>query len=118
MSDNRFEQWAILEILGHQRFAGLVTEQTVGGSSFVRIDVPVSDGRPAFTKLFGAGSIYCITPVAEDIARAMARELRKEPMSIYDFPEEIRDRLRSAPAITGTCGDQDDDYDDFADLEG
>jgi hypothetical protein len=34
------EQWAIVEIFGHQRIAGRLTEQTIGGCSFVRVDVP------------------------------------------------------------------------------
>jgi len=30
-----FESWAIVEVMGHRQFAGLVTEQTIGGASFV-----------------------------------------------------------------------------------
>ncbi len=56
----KFEQWCVVEIMGHKKFAGFVTEQSVGGTSFVRIDVPevAVAGRtlPAFTKLFGVGS--------------------------------------------------------------
>ena len=32
--------WAIVEIFGHQRIAGFLSEQTIGGQSFVRVDVP------------------------------------------------------------------------------
>lgn len=120
MTTDKFEQWCILEIMGHQRFAGLVSEQTLGGASFVRIDVPECEGQPAFTKLFGAGSIYCISPIAEDIARAMAKELRKKPVDVYDLPEELRAKLRT-PAIVDSRGhsygesygpeDDDDMYD-------
>lgn len=112
MTTDKFEQWCILEIMGHQRFAGLVSEQTLGGASFVRIDVPEAEGQPAFTKLFGAGSIYCISPIAEDIARAMAKELRKQPVNVYDLPEELRAKLRT-PAIVDSRGvAHDDDEDD------
>ena len=61
----RFEEWAIVEVMGHRRFAGLVTEQAIGGASFVRIDIPEARDLPAFTKLFGGSSIYCITPCTE-----------------------------------------------------
>jgi hypothetical protein len=88
----KFEQWCILEIMGHQTFAGLVSEQAIGGASFVRIDVPEADGLPAFSKCFGAGSIYCITPV-----------------SVYDLPSEIRDRLRT-PALPAAQEDFEDDF--------
>jgi hypothetical protein len=33
-----FEEWALLELFGHQRLAGRVTEQQLGGASFVRVD--------------------------------------------------------------------------------
>jgi hypothetical protein len=92
----KFEQWAILEIMGHQTYAGRVSNQELGGASFVRIDVPEVDGCPAFTKLFGAGSIYCITMVSEEVARMRVASLRKQPMDVWDLPEEVRDAVRAA----------------------
>lgn len=86
----KFEQWAIVEIMGHRRFAGFVTEQTVGGTSFVRVDVPEvpleERTLAAFTKLFGAGSIYCISPCTEETARAFAAQIRSESFSLYEAP--------------------------------
>ena len=110
---DKFEQWCILEIMGHQTFAGMVSEQAIGGASFVRIDVPETDGLPAFSKCFGAASIYCITPVTEEIARLRAKSLRQAPLSVYDLPAELRARM-AAPALTGPSSDddsRDDDYD-------
>jgi hypothetical protein len=87
----KFEEWAVVEIMGHKRFAGLVTEQAVGGTSFVRIDVPAielktGDALPAFTKLFGAASIYCISPCTEETARAFAESIRAEGFARYEAP--------------------------------
>jgi len=31
----KFERWCILEIMGHQRYAGLVCEQSIGGADEV-----------------------------------------------------------------------------------
>ena len=72
MEVKTFDEWAIVEVMGHKQFAGHVTEQALGGASFVRVDVPevkVGETRhhgeetlPAFTKLLGAGSIYAISP--------------------------------------------------------
>lgn len=86
-----FEQWCVVEIMGHKRFAGLVTEQSVGGTSFVRIDIPevtTSSGQklPAFTKLFGAASIYCLSPCTEETARAFAATIRAEGFALYEAP--------------------------------
>jgi len=80
METKSFDQWAIIEIMGHQRYAGRVTEQSVGGCNFVRVDVPPVNDKQPFTKLFGQSSIYCITPVDEETARAAAGEFRQQPL--------------------------------------
>lgn len=85
--------WAIVEIMGHKRYAGYVSEQVVGGASFVRVDVPQHNERDAFSKLFGAASIYCITPVSEDAARVAASQLRETPLSEWDLPQEWRQAI-------------------------
>lgn len=114
----KFEQWAIVEVMGHRRFAGMVTEQTIGGSSFVRVDVPeVQSSRgetlPAFTKLFGSGSIYCISPVSEAIARGLAAQWCERPVSVYDLPAEYRKQpVGIEQSSVGTYYDDHDDHDD------
>ena len=117
MSEQQFEQWAIVEIFGHQRIAGRVTEQTIGGCAFVRVDVPACDevsGGPAtqaFTKLYGQGAIYAITFVDEAAARMTARQLRVQPVDTW----QLRRALQDLPAIGGaaqrnlTDADGDDD---------
>lgn len=111
---NQFDQWALLEIMGHKRFAGRVSEQSIGGSSFIRIDVPEVDGREAYTKIFGASTIYCITPVTERVARGLAAKMRGEPIKAWDLPEELRERV-NRPAIAHAACDVDDDeyYEDL-----
>jgi len=102
----KFDEWAVVEIMGHKKYAGHVTEHAMGGSSFVRIDVPeitLSDGQTLapFTKLFGAGSVYCISPVTEETAKAFAAKLMAESFSRFEAP-----RL-PAPS-KGTDADEDD----------
>ena len=96
MSDqsNQFDEWAILEIMGHQKFAGRVSEAVVAGTSFVRIDIPAIDGQDAFTKLFGGGSIYSITPTTEELATALAQTFQQRPVAHYDLPDEWKQKLR------------------------
>ena len=84
-----FETWAVVEIMGHKRFAGLVTEQPIGAASFIRVDVPAvtaADGKTLgpFSKLFGAASIYALTPCTEETARAFAASLRSQAFDLYD----------------------------------
>lgn len=86
MSGEKFESWAIVEVMGHKRFAGHVTEQAFGSASMLRIDVPEIDDVPAFTKLIGIGSIYAITPCTEDTARQAQQAFRVRPFATYELP--------------------------------
>lgn len=104
----KFEEWAIVEIMGHKRFAGLVTEQAVGGTSFVRIDVPeielkTGETLPAFSKLFGASSIYCISPTTKEAALAFAESILAESFHRYELPK-LAHNVRKASNV-----DDDDD---------
>ena len=86
MSENteaKFECWAVVEVMGHSRYAGMVTEQAIGGCAFVRVDVPAVDGRLPFTKLLGQGSIFAITPCSEEAAKAVAAQCYDKPVTIY-----------------------------------
>ncbi|WP_233869295.1 hypothetical protein [Paraburkholderia adhaesiva] len=100
-NNSRAEQWAIVEIFGHQRIAGRVSEQTLGGSSFVRVDVPAFDAigsqpaTQAFTKLFGNGAIYAISFVDKAAALTVARGIRVQPIGTY----ELRRAIQDLPAI-------------------
>lgn len=85
-NDSKFDQFCIIELFGHNRIAGRVTEQAIGGQSFVRVDVPETQKRGAFTRFFGNGAIYSITPVDENIAQAAAEQLWVEPVSVYIAP--------------------------------
>lgn len=109
METQKFEHWAIVEVMGHAKFAGWVTNQALGGASLIRVDVPAVGGRQAFTKLFGAGSIYCISIVTEAVARAVAESLRNEPVHAWDLPKR---ELIGSDAKCGH-GTDPDDYDDI-----
>ena len=86
-------------MFGHQRIAGRVTEQTIGGCNFARVDVPEVNGHQGFTKLYGQGAIYAITFVDETIARAAVDKMRPRPVTTYDIGKlqvnEVRDRLET-----------------------
>jgi len=80
-----FDEWAIIEIMGHDRYAGKVTEQAIGGCAFVRVDVPASGETAGFTKLFGQGSIFSITPCTEDVARAAVKRFESRPIAVAGY---------------------------------
>jgi hypothetical protein len=81
----KFEEWAIIEIMGHARYAGLVTEQAIGGTSFVRVDVPEVDGVPGFSKLFGSSAIFSITPTTRELAIDAIKHFGARPITVAGF---------------------------------
>lgn len=73
--------WAIVELMGHRRLGGYVSEQEIAGSAFLRIDVP---GVVDATQFYSAGAVYCITPTTEEMARAASG--RVEPVHRWELP--------------------------------
>ena len=110
MSDtNEFKQWCIVEIFGHQVIAGMVSEQQIGGQAFVRVDVPAIEGRDAYTKLFGAGAIYAITPTDEATCKKAVASMNKPPIAEYIFRPTVNIEGPRQPQLLGVSGDPDDD---------
>lgn len=103
-----FEAWALVEIFGHSRLAGKVTEQSVGGCNFVRVDVPEVEARgvkiPAFTQLLGEKSIFRLTLCTEETARKAAVAWQAAPFVAFEAP--------TVPALTHRERWDDDQYDD------
>lgn len=83
--DPKFDQWCLVEVMGHHRYAGRVTEQQIGGASFIRVDVPETKETPAFTKLLSPGAIFALTPVVEQTARVAAQGFRSRPYSMFEM---------------------------------
>lgn len=79
-----FKSWAIVEVMGHSKYAGLVTDTTVAGAGMIRVDVPQSGDRPAFTKLLAPGSLFGITPCTEETARRAADSFRALPFAFFE----------------------------------
>jgi hypothetical protein len=80
-------EWAVIELFGHQKIAGRVTEATIAGGSFVRVDVPDDKGRIKFTKFYGPTAIYAITPVDENVAVSTAQRCDQAPVHRFELPQ-------------------------------
>lgn len=104
MSD-QFNQHCIVELFGHQKIAGRVTEQTIAGQMFVRVDVPGVNGQEPFTKFFGGAAIYAMTPVSESACQIAASVLSpKHPITAWDL-----ERLVLPARIAATTPDDTSD---------
>src|SRR5690242_1677858 len=73
----KFEAWGIVELMGHQRVAGRLSEQPLGGGNLLRVDIPNGEGfRTAF---YGASSIYAVHITDEPAARKIAENSGTRP---------------------------------------
>lgn len=112
----KFEGWAIVEVFGHQRYAGYVSTQVFGTAAMFRVDVPALperedtlksqewiDGhyRPtgtkvkrgavqAYTKLFGVGAIYSMTPCTEAAAVRAVESMQQRPLMVVEDPQTTK----------------------------
>lgn len=89
MSDDKFEGWAILELMGHRRLGGFVTETEMAGAGVLRIDVPGEGDEVYATQFYSPGSMYCLTPTTEEAARAVAVRNRPEPVHQWELPSSM-----------------------------
>lgn len=88
------EQWAIVEIFGHQVYAGRISEQTMGGSAMLRVDIPAVGDCQAFTKLFGAGAIYAITMTTKETAILHQEQRKSQPYDSYDVRQAMTNEAK------------------------
>ena len=132
----QFDGWAIVEIFGHQRYAGYVTTQAFGQAVLFRVDVPplaerertsrhyeYIDGKsippgstvketavPGYTKLFGAGAIYGLTPCTKEAAEHALDEMATRKLMLISLaPERALDAVAT---VDDSFNDDDEDDDD------
>jgi hypothetical protein len=115
---SRFEGFAILEIFGHQKYAGFVKTEYYGTACMFRCDIPPLPEREsvtkggcyvegpnfknqfappgstvkqpateAYSKLFGVGAIYSMTPCDEKACLAAVAELQPRPLMLVKLPK-------------------------------
>ncbi len=84
-----FQEWSLVELFGHSRIVGHVTEQSLAGVGMIRVEVPASNGNPAFTRFFHPNAIYSLSPIGETEARALliSPHYRNEPVKRYELPQ-------------------------------
>lgn len=123
-----FNGWGILELMGHVRLAGKISQEENFGTKLGRIDIPRRDKCPneacapdltqsgndrhdcptckgsgfvdAFTtQYFGGSSVYRLTPVTEEIARQVAISCRPEPVHAWELPRQLPSPVHSGAAV-------------------
>lgn len=62
-----FNDWAVLELLGHRIRYGKVSEVTMFGEAFCKIEIP---GEPPAVEFYSGKALYGIRPASEESIRA------------------------------------------------
>ncbi|MBF9252469.1 hypothetical protein I2I11_04115 [Pontibacter sp. 172403-2] len=123
---DKFENWAIVEIMGHIKCAGLAQTVTFGNTVMLRVDIPETSKQPAHTKMYGMSSIFSISPVTEDVARSHAEAWNIQPIIAYEVQNAYQKRFDEAveKAVERKMNPQlesryleDDGFPDFDDYE-
>ena len=83
--EEKFELNAVIELFGHNRISGKVTEQSIGSATFIRIDVPETDHQPKFTRIVHPNAVYAINPVTEEVMLHMANVIQQKPIEAWDI---------------------------------
>lgn len=130
--------WARVEVVGRRTYYGQVTVESLGGAAFFRVEIPekppgsreesgyhrlaeestalwgryrIHEGSvPGQTILIGTGSIYQITPMAEETARKLHYEgINGETLGVERIEQS------ALPAVDFDAQDGDEDADDAGD---
>jgi len=110
MATEKFELWCLVELFGHQKIAGLCTEQNIAGTNMLRVDVPETDKQPAFTRFFGSSAIYAINPIDEQTCRFYAQNLQVKPIDSWDIQALVKKNRETL--LLATAPEPNDDEED------
>jgi hypothetical protein len=83
--NEKIELYALVELFGHQKIAGTITEHSFGPSTFIRIDVPETENQPAFTRLVNPSAVYAINPVTKEVMESLVLSIQAKPIDSWDI---------------------------------
>lgn len=84
------DDWALVELFGHNKIAGKVKTVSLLGAPFIRVDVPASAEQKEYTRFYNPKSVYSISPTTKEIATAVAAECHSEPVRPYELPKLLK----------------------------
>ncbi len=93
-------QWAVIELMGHVRYGGLVSKDNQFGTAMLRVDVPQKDGS-FVSQLINPASLYRITLCSEEIGRVAASQGDAKPMHQWELQHLLPRSAESAPEDEG-----------------
>jgi hypothetical protein len=101
-------EWAVIELMGHNRYGGRVSKDTKLSTPMLRVDVPQTDGTFA-TQLINPSSIYRITFCEESIARAAAEHGSSKPIETWKLSHVLAEQKALEAPPTDDHDEEPDD---------
>lgn len=97
-----FRQWVLLELMGHRRVAGFLSEQEIAGQAFLRLDIPASDDSDDLkegtgTQYYSPNAVYSITPVDKTTAYLCAQQWVELPVQSWELKAIYLDAREKDP---------------------
>lgn len=114
IKQSNFSGFAVVEIYGHQKYAGHVSTELFGTAVMFRIDIPALEERErwterneyhnefgylkpgtkvkegavqGYTKLFGPGAIFSLTPCTEEACIKAVEAMQPRPFMVVELPK-------------------------------
>ncbi|HEU4344076.1 MAG TPA: hypothetical protein VFU31_21180 [Candidatus Binatia bacterium] len=87
--------WAMVEIFGHTKVAGRLTERKIGVNVMLQVDVPKGDKEFSHSRLFGPAAIFSINPTTEAWCRkwtASQAQYERSPLPyVPEAPKQLNE---------------------------
>ena len=85
-----FQEWAIVELFGHDKMAGKVTDAPIG--DLLRIDVVNQNDETLYTRYVNPDAVFAINPCSEDLAKAAANRFSSPPVKRWQVEDLLPDQ--------------------------
>lgn len=108
---DKFQIWGIVELFGHSKIAGELTEQNIAGANMLRVDVPETESNPSFTRFLNHAAIYAINPTDKETATFVAKNLNNKPIDSWDI-KQFQDKALLLKVKNDTPNRQDIEVDE------
>ncbi len=101
MSDEPVDGWVILELFGHRRLAGYLSEVELAGSTFLRLTIPDADPTkpPRATQDYQPTAVYGITWTTEEVARKVAARSQPAPVAQWELDRPAAEEFDPGPQV-------------------
>ena len=86
--------YAMIELMGHARVVGLVTETKLAGAGFLQVDILDPEGKISFQRYIAPQAVYQISPIGREMAIELCGRWDQSRIESYDVPE-LRLKIRA-----------------------